>query len=180
MNVVVVAAGLGNALIQKKDADDIDFSSVFWFNCIWCIVLYFLLFVSAPLIASFYKKELLTPIIRVVGLQLIVSGIKNVQIAYVSRTMQFKLFFYATLIGTICAAAVGIAMAYKGFGVWALVTQHLVNTVIDTFVLWLIVGWKPKFVFSVQRVKNLFSYGWKLLSSVLLNTVFEQLHQLII
>ena len=116
---VFVDSGLGNALIQKKDADDLDFSSVFFFNVCMCVVLYALIFLAAPLIASFYKKPELIALIRVMSLTVVVSGVKNIQHAYVSRNMLFKRFFYATLGGTISAAVVGIYMAYAGYGVWA-------------------------------------------------------------
>lgn len=114
---VFVDSGMGNALIQKKDADDLDFSSVFWFNLAMCSALYLLMFLAAPFIASFYKMPELTPVVRVLSLILIISGIKNVQQAYVSRHMLFKRFFFSTLGGTIGAAIVGITLAYYGFGV---------------------------------------------------------------
>lgn len=177
---VFVDSGLGNALIQKKDADDLDFSSVFYFNIVWCFVLYSILFVTAPIFASFYGKSELTIVLRVLGLQVIISGIKNVQQAYVSRTMQFKRFFYATLVGTLGAAVVGISMAYQGFGVWALVCQQLFNVLVDTVVLWLNVKWRPKKMFSFTRLKSLFSYGWKLLASSLIDTVYGEIRQLVI
>ena len=177
---VFVDSGLGNALIQKKDADDLDFSSVFYFNIVWCFVLYSILFVTAPIFASFYGKIELTIVLRVLGLQVIISGIKNVQQAYVSRTMQFKRFFYATLAGTLGAAIVGISMAYQGFGVWALVCQQLFNVLVDTTVLWITVKWRPKKMFSFDRLKVLFNYGWKLLASSLLDTIYTEIRQLII
>lgn len=110
----------------------------------------------------------------------IVSGLKNVQQAYVSRTMQFKRFFWATLGGTIASAAAGITIALLGGGVWALVAQKLVNLMIDTTVLWFTVKWRPKFMFSFQRLKGLFSFGWKLLVSALIDTLYNNLRQLII
>lgn len=177
---VFVDSGLGNALIQKKDADDLDFSSVFWFNIVWCIVLYGILFLASPLLARFYGRVELTPVLRALGLQVIISGVKNVEQAYVSKTMQFRKFFFATLGGTIGAAVIGIWMAYHGFGVWALVAQHLFNTLVDTIILWLTVKWRPKFQFSFERFKRLFSFGWKLLISALIDTVYTEIRQLII
>lgn len=177
---VFVDSGMGNALIQKKNADELDFSSVFWFNMAMCSVLYLIMFVSAPFIASFYNKPELTPVVRVLSLILIISGIKNVQQAYVSRNMLFKRFFFSTLGGTIGAAAVGITMAYLGYGVWALVAQMLFNAAVDTTILWITVKWRPKKQFSLQRLKGLFSFGWKLLVSQLIDTVYNQARQLII
>lgn len=177
---VFVDSGMGNALIQKKDADDLDFSSVFYFNILMCSLLYIGMFIAAPYIATFYKLPELTPIIRVLSLMLVISGVKNVQQAYVSRNMLFKRFFFATLGGTIGAAIVGITMAYLGFGVWALVAQMLFNAMVDTIILWITVKWRPKWMFSWLRLKGLFSYGWKLLVSSLLDTVYNDLRQLII
>lgn len=177
---VFIDSGMANSLIQKKDSDDLDFSTVFYFNITVCTILYILMFLAAPLIAAFYEIPELTPVVRVLSLTLIISGLKNVQQAYVSKTMQFKRFFFATLGGTIGAAVVGIIMAYKGMGIWALVAQQLFNTAVDTLVLWITVRWRPKKMFSFERLKGLLSYGWKLLVSALLNTVYNNIRQLII
>lgn len=177
---VFVDSGLGNALIQKKDADDLDFSSVFWFNVVWCLVLYVIIFFLAPFFAKYYSDLSLVPVIRVLCITVIISGLKNVQQAYISRTMQFKKFFFATLGGTIASAVAGICLAYAGYGVWAIVAQKLVNLMIDTLVLWITVDWRPKFIFSFERLRVLISYGWKLLASSLLETVYNNLRQLII
>ena len=177
---VFVNSGLGSALIQKLDADDIDFSTVFYFNFIVCVVLYVLLYFFSPALARFYNRDELTPIIRTLGLILIISGFKNIQNAYVSRNLLFKKYFFATLGGTITAAVIGIGMAYKGFGVWALVAQNLVNQFIDTLILWITVKWRPKAFFSFSRLKVLLKYGYKLLFASLLDTIWNQVRQLII
>ena len=177
---VFVDSGLGNALIQKKDADDLDFSTVFFTNISICTALYILMFVVAPLISGFYDRPEMTPMIRVLSLTVLISGIKNVQQAYVSRNMLFKRFFFSTLGGTIIAAVVGISMAYCGLGVWALVAQQVTNLAIDTLILWITVKWRPKKMFSLERLKRLFSYGWKLLVSSLIDTVYREVRQLII
>ncbi len=177
---VFIDSGMGNALIQKKNADDLDFSTVFYFNMAMCIVLYTAMFFLAVPISRFYHDESLISVIRVLSLTLVISGIKNVQQAYVSRTMQFKRFFFATLSGTIGAAVAGIYTAYRGYGVWALVVQQIFNASVDTFILWFTVKWRPKLMFSFQRLKGLFSYGWKLLVSALLETSYTNLRQLII
>ena len=157
---VFIDSGLGNALIQKKDADDLDFSTVFVFNVIFSVALYLVMFLIAPIIAKFYGINQLVPVVRVLSLTLVFSGVKNVQQAYVSRHMQFKRFFFATL------------------GVWALVGQYIFNGFVDTFILWLTGDWKPKWKFSYLRFKQLFSYGWKLLGTSLLNTIYMDLTQL--
>ena len=177
---VFVDSGLGTALIQKKDADDLDFSSVFYFNFAICLILYLGMFIASPFIAKFYKDISLTPIIRVISLTIVMSGVKGIQQSYVSRNMLFKKFFFATLGGTLFSAVLGIGMAYAGFGVWAIVAQQLSNTVIDTLILWVTVDWRPKRMFSWQRLKSLLSYGWKLLVSSLLDTIYNNLRNLII
>lgn len=177
---VFVDSGLGTALIQKKDADDLDFSSVFYFNFAVCLILYAVMFAAAPFIAGFYNDVSLTPIIRVISLTIVISGVKGIQQSYVSRNMLFKRFFYATLGGTIFSAFLGIALAYASFGVWAIVAQQLSNTAIDTLILWVTVKWRPKRMFSWVRLKGLLSFGWKMLVSSLLDTVYNNIRSLII
>lgn len=177
---VFIDSGMGTALIQKKDADDLDFSSLFYFNLVMCAVLYFAMFFLAPIIARFYKNEQLTSVIRVLSLVLVISGVKNIQIAYVSRNLLFKRFFFATLGGTVGAAALGIYMAYRGCGVWSLVAQHLFNSFVDTVILWFSTNWRPRLMFSIARIKELFSFGWKLLVSALLDTGYRNMRQLVI
>lgn len=177
---VFVDSGLGTALIQKKNADDLDFSSVFYFNFAVCIVLYIIMFFTAPVISVFYNDSSLTSIIRVSSLTIVISGVKGIQQAYVSRNMLFKRFFFATLGGTIFSAFLGIGMAYAGGGVWSIVAQQLSNTAIDTLILWITVKWRPKKMFSWERLKGLLSYGWKLLASSLLDTIYNNLRNLII
>lgn len=177
---VFVDSGLGTALIQKKNADDMDFSSVFYFNFIVCIILYICMFFSAPFISKFYNDNSLTPVIRVISLTIVISGVKGIQQAYVSKYMMFKRFFFSTIGGTIFSAILGIILAYEGCGVWALVAQQLSNTAIDTLILWLTVKWRPKRIFSWKRLKALLSFGWKLLLSSLLDTCYSNLRNLII
>lgn len=177
---VFIESGLGTALIQKKDADDLDFSSVFYFNILISVVLYIVLYLFAPMIAKFYNNIQLVPIIRVFGISLIVAGIKGIQNAYVSKKMIFKKFFVSTIIGTILSAIIGISMAYRGFGVWALVAQQLSNTIIDTCILWGTVKWRPIFKFSISRLKTLFGFGWKMLISSLIDTLYNQMYGLVI
>lgn len=177
---VFVDSGLGTALIQKKDADDLDFSSVFYFNVFVCLVLYAGMFVAAPYIAIFYKDTSLTPVIRILSLTIVISGVKGIQQAYVSRNMLFRRFFFSTIGGTIFSAFLGIGMAYAGAGVWALVAQQLSNTMIDTLILWITVKWRPKKAFSWIRLKTLLTFGWKLLVSSLLDTVYNNLRNLVI
>lgn len=177
---IFVTSGLGTSLIQKADADEVDFSTVFWCNLLLSFLLYIVVFSFAPFIADFYDIELLTPVLRVFGLRLPISAINSIQNAYVSRKMDFRKFFFATLIGTIVSAVVGIVMAYHGFGVWSLIAQYLTNAAIDTTVLFLSINWRPHLFFSIQRAKPLVSYGWKVLATDLIGTVFNQLNAFII
>lgn len=177
---VFVNAGFGSALIQKKDADNLDFSSVFYFSFILSIFVYIVIFLSAPFVANFYNMPILQPTLQVLALRIPVAAINSVQQAYVSRNMQFKKFFYSTLSGTAASAVVGIFMAYNGYGIWSLVGQYLSNAVINTIVLFSVINWRPQLIFSLQRLKGLFSYGWKLLLSGLLDTGYQSLNSLLI
>ena len=129
---VFVNCGLNGALIQKKDTDDLDYSTVFFFGIGMSVILYLFLWGAAPWIAAFYEKPELVSMVRVIGIGFAVSALRNGQTAYISKNMLFKKYFYATLGGTILSALVGIGLAYCGFGAWALVGQTLSNSIIDT------------------------------------------------
>lgn len=177
---VFVDCGFTTALIQKKNIGDLEFSTVFYFNIVMCLFIYAILFISAPFIAAFYKMPELTAMVRVSSIVIIISGVRSIQSAYVSKNMLFKRFFFSTLIGTVVAAVAGIVMAYMGFGTWALIAQHLINTLIDTAILWITVKWRPKWMFSFEKLKGLLSYGWKIFVSKLLDQVYNNLRSLII
>ena len=177
---IFMDSGLGTALIQKKDADDVDFSTVFYFNIVMALIFYLIMFLIAPVIASFYNNEQLSNLIRVQSLILLIGSVKNVQQAFVSRKMIFKKFFFATIGGTVGAGILGVVMASNGFGVWALICQSLFNNTIDTIILWFTVKWRPKWKFSFIRLKSLYRFGWKLLVSALIDTVYSKLRQFVI
>lgn len=177
---VFVDGGFPNALIQKKEATDLDFSTVFYFNIVSCSVMYIILFLVAPVVANFYNNEELINILRILGLKLIVSGLLSVQNAFVSRTLQFKKYFYATMTGTVISAIIGIYMVFNGYGVWALVGQALTSVIVNTIVLWFTSGFKPRIEFSYTILKELFSYGWKLLVASLIGNLYINLRSLII
>lgn len=177
---VFVSNGFGNALIQKADADNLDFSSVFYMNIFISLILYALIFLGAPLIASFFELPVMCPALRVLGVRVIVAAINSVQQAYVARNMLFKHFFYATLFGTLFSGVAGICMAYYGFGIWALIAQYLTNTCIDTLILWFSVKWRPEWKYSWERGIILFSYGWKILIASLLNVAYGLIQNLTI
>ncbi len=180
ISLVFAQSGLGQALVQRRNIDNTEFSTVFYFSLVFSIVLYGILFMCSPFIAHFYNEPVLTPIVRVLGVTVIIGAINSVQQAYVQKTMQFKRFFWSTLGGTIVSAVVGISMAYMGFGVWALVGQQISNQVVNTLILWFTVKWRPQIVFSINKAKTLFSYGWKLLCSSLLDTIYNNIYSLII
>ena len=179
----LVISGFATSLIQKKDADNLDFSTVFFFSVVMSLVLYTLLFFCAPLIADFYSaydRAMLIAVIRVMGIQVIATAVNSVQLAYVSRTMQFRKTLSASLTATVLLAAVGIWMAYAGYGVWALVAQYCINIVTVMTILWFVVRWRPDFAFSIQRFKALFSYGWKIFAASIIKVVYNDLRSLVI
>lgn len=172
---IFIGGGLGTALVQKKNADDIDFCTVFYSGLVLSIVVYLAVFFAAPYIAVFFKNEQITAVIRVLALTMPIGTLSGVQNAFVSKQMIFKKFFYSSLIGTIASGAVGLGMALTGFGVWALVGQNLVSTITNTLVLFCIIDWHPKLIFSYERFKQLFSFGWKMAVVNILTTFFYQL-----
>lgn len=177
---VLISDGLGSALIQKKDAEEIDFSTLLIFGVVVSIVLYIALFFFAPLVERFYGLNDLSVVIRVMAFKLPISAVNTIQQAIVSRRMAFKKFFIATSIGTIISGIIGIAMAYLGFGVWSLVVQYLTNSFIDTILLGIVIKWIPSFKFSYQRLKGLLHYGWKILAAGLLEQIYQELRSLVI
>jgi O-antigen/teichoic acid export membrane protein len=177
---VLVQSGLNTALIQKKNADETDFSSVFYLSLFIAGVTYIVLYLTAPFIADFYKESQLIIILRVLSIILFFNAVNSIQNAVISRTMQFKRLFYSSIGGIIVSGIIGITMAYLDYGVWALVGQQLSNNLIIMIILWFIVKWSPKFIFSITRIKSLFSFGWKLLFSSLLDTIYSNGYSLII
>jgi O-antigen/teichoic acid export membrane protein len=177
---VFVTYGFGNSLIANKESDDVDFSTCFYFGICLSLIVYAIVYFCSPLVASFYKIELLTPVLRVMGLRVPIAAINSVQHAYVSKHMMFRKFFISTSIGTILSGIIAIIMAYHGFGVWALVEQYMGNVVCDTICLWIIVGWRPICAFSFTRLKKIYDYGWKILVVGLVDTGYNQLRSLVI
>ena len=177
---IIISGGLNTALIQKKDVDSDDYSSVLIFSTILSFIIYIILFIFAPLISDIYHQPLLIPVIRVMCIILPISAIKSIWCAYISSNLEFKKFFFATLGGTLFSAIVGISMALKGFGAWALVAQQMSNTIIDTIILILTTRIGIKLRFSIIKFRKLFSYSWKVLASSILGTVYTELTPLII
>ncbi len=179
---VFVNDGLGSALIQKKNADALDFSSVLYANMAFSVLLYGLVFVAAPAISDFYGPgyEGLCEVLRVLGLRIVLVGINSVQQAYISKKMQFRKLFGATLLSTIISAAVGIGMAVGGYGVWALVVQNLANALISTVYLCFSIHRLPLLKISFERLKGLLDYGFKILGANLMITGYQELRAVII
>lgn len=177
---VFVTSGMGSAIVQKKEVDERDYNTAFLISLTIAIVLYIALFLSAPYIAQFYGMKELKWVLRVMALRLPLASVNSIQQAHVQRAMQFKRFFIATLFGTVLSGFVGIALALKGFGVWALVAQYLTNTTVDTIVLIFVEKWIPKFQFSVEKAKSIYSFGWKVLATDLVYTAEEDIRSLIV
>lgn len=177
---VFTSTGFGESLVQKKNADELDFSTVFYCTLGMSVVIYIILFTCAPYIAKFYHTKEIVLVLRILSLKIIMSSIATVQHAYVQKQMMFKKFFFSTLGGTVISGVLGIMLAYAGAGVWALVVQYLINTIIDIMVLFITVPWHPKFLFSLKRAKCLMNFGWKLVLANLINAVYNELRSLII
>lgn len=177
---VFVVHGFGTALVQKKDADNGDFSSVFFFSLGFTAVLYVVVFFASPILGVIFDSPTLPNLFRVLALRIPLSGINSVQHAYVQRKMVFKRFFFATLGGTLGSAVLGISLAYAGFGAWALVAQYLGNSLCDTVILWVTVKWRPEKRFSWKKLKGLLDFGWKMLGSQLIHVVYNRLSSFVI
>ena len=177
---VLVTSGFGTALVQKQEASEKDFNTAFTMSLIMASALYAVLYLFAPCISDFYKMPVLKSAVRVLGIRVVITAINTIQHAIIQREMAFRKFFFATLIGTLISCAVGIIMAYSGFGVWALVAQYLTNSIIDTIVLFIVGNWKPKAYYSKNSAKRIFSFGGKVLATKLSYTLLEQISNLLI
>lgn len=177
---VFVQSGFNTALIQKKEADEVDFSSVFYLSLGVAAILYAALFLAAPFIGNFYDKPELSPVLKVLSLILFFGAFNSIQTAVVSRRMQFRKLFFSSLGAVAASGMLGIACAGLGAGVWALVIQQLSYQLISGIILWFTVRWRPRRLFSWERVRVLFSFGWKLLCSSLIDTVYNNVYGLII
>lgn len=177
---VFVQSGLNTALIQKKEVDDLDFSSVFYLSLFLSCFIYIILFFAAPFLAIFFEMSQITLVFRVLSVTLVFGAFNSIQNALISRNLQFKKLFFSSTGAILISGMVGIFMAYSGFGVWSLVVQQLSNQLLATLILWFNVKWRPKNLFSFKRVKRLFSFGWKLLASALIDTAYRDLRSLIV
>lgn len=177
---VFVQSGFSTALIQKKNADEEDFSSVFYLSFGIATILYAIFYFIAPLISDFYKNIELIKILRVLSLTLFLGAFNSIQNTVIAKNMDFKKQFLSSLIAGIISGLIGIFMAYKSFGVWALVYQQLSNQLIICLTLLVVVKWRPKLTFSFSKIKKLFVFGSKLLISSLLDALYMNITSLVI
>ena len=176
----IVDSGFSNALIRKKDCTDVDYNTMFVTNLTISIVLYALLFVSSPLVSQFFNRYELTSLIRVTGLVLLANALSITQITILTKRIDFKTKTKASLVSAIASGIIGIAMAFMGFGVWALVGQILSKQILYTICLWVLNKWWPSFTFSLKSFHYMWGFGWKLLVSGLLNNIWNQLYQVVV
>ena len=177
---VINETGFGAALMQKLDRDETDFFSFFILNIVMGIALYLLLFISAPLLAEIFKLPELTTVVRILGLNLIISSFIVVQRTKLLINVDFKTWTKASVGGAIIAGAIGILMAYKGAGVYALVAQSLFSNFLSVVAIWCMVKWRPNFNFSFNRLKSLFQFAYKLILARLINVVFNEIYSSVV
>lgn len=180
LSIVIIDGGLSTALVQKKGADDVDFSTIFWGSLVFSFFIYCLLFIAAPFISDFYNNSILTLVVRVLSIGIFFQAMNSVQRAYVAKNMLFKKLFYSSILALVLSGAVGLYMAINDYGVWALVCLHLCSTIVTTLVMFLTIRWLPYMKFSLTRFKSLFSYGWKILGINLIVEFYGATRSLII
>lgn len=176
----IVDSGFSNALIRKKEVTDEDYNTMFTTNMAISIVLYVLLFISAPLVSDFFHRIELTALVRVTGLILFLNALSITQVTILTKNIDFKTKTKASLVSAIISGVIGIAMAFMGYGVWTLVAQQLSKQLLYTLCLWVLNKWWPKFTFYNDSFKYMWGFGWKLLASGILNNVWNQLYQVVI
>lgn len=177
---VVVTSGMGQALVQKKDADDLDFSTVFYLSIGVSVVLYGVLFCAAPYVAAFYGLDELRPILRVLALNLVLYAVNSVQSAEIAREMRFDLSFRIALVTSLSSAAVGLTLAFRGFGAWAIVWSSVLSGLAGVVARWLFIRWRPRLAFSFARLKALYGFGWKIMASSLVYAALNNLYGVLI
>lgn len=176
----VAQSGLGMALIQKSDASERSYSTAWWLSLGLATVLYFVVFLSSPAIAVFYAMSDLAMYLRVLGVIVFFNAANSIQRSFLQRSLDFKSIFVATTVAALASGAVGIAMAFLGFGVWALVAQSLLQSAFVCIVMWVRVSWKPALVFEAGEAKSLFGYGWKICVTGILNVFYSGISELVI
>lgn len=176
----IIESGLSTSLIQKKDVDDKDYSTVFYISSILAILLYAVIFLAAPWIASIYEMPMLTMYLRVIGIVLFTTPFNATQLGYVYRNMMFRQLLISTVIASLASGLLGIVLAVRGFGVWALIVQTLSNAIVSVLTLFVQIPWRPRKYFSINRLKQHWKYGWKLLVSSIVDTLYVDIQALVI
>ena len=177
---IFVTSGLGTAVVRKPDADSLDFNTAFALSFGLSAVLYAALFLCAPLISRFYGIAALTPVMRVMGLRLLLAALNTIQRASIQRAMAFRRLFIGSLFGTLLSGVAGVCAALYGLGVWALVIQNLTNTAVNTAILFFIGAWRPRLEYSGKRVRYILSFGSKVLAADLIANLERNVRSLII
>ena len=176
----LINGGFTTALIRKKDATDDDYNTVFISNLVMSLLLYAVIYLCSPAIANFFERQELVALTRVSSLGMIIGALALVQRARLTKRIDFKTQTKITFIASITSGVVGIAMAFLDFGVWALVAQHLTSQVLTTILLWFFNKWVPRLRFSTKSFHELFGFGWKMMLSSLLDTIWKELYQVIV
>ena len=176
----LINGGFGSALIRKKNATDDDYCTVFLVNMGMSFLLYVIIFFSAPCIAFFFRRDELVWLTRTSSLGMIIGALGLVQQTRLTKCIDFKTQTKITFLASVASGIIGIVMAILGFGVWALVAQNLGSQIIRTILLWFFNKWIPRLYFSMKSFKELFDFGWKLMMSGLLATVWQELFQVIV
>ena len=176
----LITSGFATSLVRKTKVEQIDYDTIFWATEFFSLILYAILFGLSPIIANGYGDKVVEPALKVMGITLFITAYNSVQKANVQREMTFKKFFFSSLLGTIASAVVGIIMAYKGYGVWALVVQKLVDQAVDALVLTFFVKWHPKFKFSSKRFGAHYHFGWRMSLTSFIGLVFDNIKGIIV
>lgn len=177
---VFITSGFNVALIQKKEPDAEEYSSALYLSVGMAVLLYAVLFFCAPIIAGLYERPMLIRVVRTMGLILPVNALKAIVCAYISSNLQFRKFFFATLVGTLASAVIGIVMAYAGAGPWALVTQQMTNTIIDTLILCATTRMPLVAYISGKKIREMFRYSWKVFTSSVIDVIYQEVNPLFI
>lgn len=176
----VVDSGFSNALIRKKNVTNEDYSTLFIFNFVVSVLMYALLFIAAPWIAQFFEHPQLIPLVRVMGLILIIQALSIVHNTILSRNIDFKTKTKASVISALSSGLIGIGMAFAGFGVWSLVAQQLSRQLVYSLCLWIFNKWVPQLRLSVKSLRYMWGFGWKLLISSFIDAVWNELYQVVV
>lgn len=177
---IFIDSGLSTAIIQKGNADKEDYETVMSFSMCVSIVLYFIIFFTAPVIGRLYQNEELAKVIRILCLVIIVKSLRNILSTNIRANLQFKKLFFSSFAGTACSAVAGIVLAFNGYGVWALVVQQLTDAIIDTLIMWISVPVKFAPRFSLSRLKSLFPYSSKMLIANIVTQISNAVSPVII